>query len=500
MCQQYWGDKMLKFFSVLCIFILFTLINIDIASACSCINQPSVYDSFRDTPIIFVGQVDSIKEEKVKIIRFGEKEEIRTGLTAYFTVKESLKGISESKVEVITGGGGGDCGFHFEKGETYIVFAWPNKTGDRDDSKRISSTHIGGSGVKISSNTLSTSICSRTRPLSYGETDLELIHALLNGNPDRRIYGKVFESSEEFCQQGTCFPKNRDVIKEVTITAISSESSYETKTNEKGLFQFVNMVPGEYKIRVKFPTDYAMFYDFDRPEQTILVKHTSFSYETYFNLGIDNRISGRVFNGQVPVGKQVEVTLIRVGQANKDIAEIPKLHEYTDEQGYYAFSKIPAGQYLLGICIADVPTNNTPYKKIYYPKSDSPSLAQVINLEKGQKITDLNFYMSERLSTFKISGVVKNKKGKLISGAEVNLYDLEDPSSPVWGVDVKTDAHGRFSITAFKGRNYQLHAYKDKDYLVGTGMQSNPQNVNDKKLKGVTLILNKPGIFLEQLK
>src|SRR6266513_163814 len=102
--------------------VLFCLV--DSAAACTCVQMPSPCTSFKGTPIVFVGLVTSIKEDRVDIMRFGQKENIRTGLLAHFTIEESLKGINQKTVDVATGGGGGDCGYPFKGGERYLVYAY----------------------------------------------------------------------------------------------------------------------------------------------------------------------------------------------------------------------------------------------------------------------------------------------------------------------------------------------------------------------------------------
>ena len=65
-----------------------------------------------------------------------------------FEIVEAWKGISSSKVSILTGRGGGDCGYPFGVGGTYLVYA-------------------GGAEY------LAASICSRTRDLGSAGEDLE---------------------------------------------------------------------------------------------------------------------------------------------------------------------------------------------------------------------------------------------------------------------------------------------------------------------------------------
>jgi hypothetical protein len=176
-----------------CILVILILPRLlETASACTCANQGSPCAAFGATPMVFVGHVVSIKKDKAEINRFGVKEVIRTGLVAHMVVEETLKGITQKEVDVVTGGGGGDCGYHFIDGERYLVYAYPNRRGDGEDANRLSSAHFGGSGVKITPGSITTSICTRTSLLKDAQDDLGLIRALLNKKPETLNKSGVF--------------------------------------------------------------------------------------------------------------------------------------------------------------------------------------------------------------------------------------------------------------------------------------------------------------------
>ena len=90
-------------------------------------------------------------------------------LLVRFRVQERFRGATDNIVEVSTGRGGGDCGYPFQVGEAYLVYAF--KAGD--------------------SGTVRTGICSRTRPLEKASDDLEFLRALPNQPPGATIFGKV---------------------------------------------------------------------------------------------------------------------------------------------------------------------------------------------------------------------------------------------------------------------------------------------------------------------
>ena len=70
------------------------------------------------------------------------------GKTVRFDAERAWKGVTESAVTVTTGNGGGDCGYGFEQGKEYLVYAY----GDKES--------------------LDTGICTRTQPIIDAYVDL----------------------------------------------------------------------------------------------------------------------------------------------------------------------------------------------------------------------------------------------------------------------------------------------------------------------------------------
>src|SRR5215203_2947258 len=113
---------MKTFFLWSIIFTIVLLFGVENIEACTCSGNSTPILEYETTPIVFIGKVKSIAEDKVKIDRFGTQAEIRTGLAAYLDIVEPFKGTKSKEATILTGGGGGDCGYHFRVGETYFVF------------------------------------------------------------------------------------------------------------------------------------------------------------------------------------------------------------------------------------------------------------------------------------------------------------------------------------------------------------------------------------------
>ena len=118
------------------------------ALACTCAQPVSVQEGLKQAEAVFVGLV--------------ERFELRdSGRVATFRVRRVWKGPKTQRIQVATGGGDGDCGYHFIAGVEYLVFA------HRD-----------------ASDTLRTSICTRTKQAS-GEA-VDDLKALGSGTPVTR--------------------------------------------------------------------------------------------------------------------------------------------------------------------------------------------------------------------------------------------------------------------------------------------------------------------------
>lgn len=126
------------------------------ATACTCdLPSPkrplkqSVNLARKDSRAIFSGRVLRIDE---------------AGYTLRVTIKvnKSWKGVLPTEVVLLTGLGRGDCGYPFEVGQNYLVYAY----GPDVD-------HLG------------TNICQRTAPLSAGGKDLKILGRRVRRNVAR---------------------------------------------------------------------------------------------------------------------------------------------------------------------------------------------------------------------------------------------------------------------------------------------------------------------------
>lgn len=155
--------------------------------ACSCIGKETVEKARKNSDLVVVGTV--VMYAKVKIwtdTSYARSQFARTNHeTSYeefkwqssefghfmmeFTVvvKEKFKGaVKNDTVKVWTGFGGGDCGFQFQIGSDYVIYA------RSESSIKYSQPKLGRSKRDLK-GIYRTTICDRTRSVEFAEEDLQ---------------------------------------------------------------------------------------------------------------------------------------------------------------------------------------------------------------------------------------------------------------------------------------------------------------------------------------
>src|SRR3989338_25386 len=122
------------------------------AVACSCIMPGTVAEEVERADAVFTGTVIAVDTPIYGAYVFPDVE-------VTFTVQKYWKGVFSEPLVIHTGQGGGDCGFDFEEGESYLVYA---SYLDQLDPYAY---------LDQGRNLLHANICSRTAVLSDAEED-----------------------------------------------------------------------------------------------------------------------------------------------------------------------------------------------------------------------------------------------------------------------------------------------------------------------------------------
>jgi len=192
--------------------------------ACDCAYPGAPCKAFTRTPYIFSGKVTKISSISIKM---SSGDEYQDRLIT-FAVERSYRGLEGKKVaEVVTGSGGGDCGYDFRAGESYLVYALPHPATGK----------------------LYAGICSRTRLLSEAGDDLEYFARKDDPAHAAGIEGWIHELSRG---RDNITTEVSGPLKGARVRISSKSGRWTVITGPDGRFQLWGLPPGTYRVTPQF--------------------------------------------------------------------------------------------------------------------------------------------------------------------------------------------------------------------------------------------------------
>lgn len=198
------------------------------APRCTCMSpKRPACEVWWQTAAIFVGRVTDIESVTEEM---DDGQEQRSKIVT-LRVQERLQGLDrEREVEVRTGAGGGDCGFDFQRNETYLVYANRSARTGR----------------------METGICSRTALVDEAEADLAYLRSRDEADEVISLYGMVYrerqsvpfgESIDEPLDPGGPLP-------DVEVELEGDGIAWTTRSDSEGWYEFDGVPSGRYTIRL----------------------------------------------------------------------------------------------------------------------------------------------------------------------------------------------------------------------------------------------------------
>jgi hypothetical protein len=424
--------------------IALTLIAIGIACAgfavraCTCAAQSSPYQEYQESRAVFLGEVTGSKDIAVAQ-QVGDKTLRGTARVFQFSVSESLKGLKTTQVEISAGWIDSTCYQGFTIGESYLVYAY----GDSEKNLAFSS-------------------CGRTNNLSSAADDLHYIRDLMRGVPEPRVYGSVMRLDAS--PSGSTATPRVSPTEGIKILIEGKGKNFEAVTDKQGLFSLARLPDGKYKAHPLLPKKYRTY--FPAEEEFILgsqeevssprVQRGSTAYAR-FHIGWNNELSGRVLDseGNAVVRAKVAVLLAR------DPAPLIVLgdHYAHRPEGKFEFYGLNPARYLLAVDIRAPFADPGRPTRFYYPGAAALDQASAIMIGESETIEDRDFRLPPGYLVRQIEGVLVWPNGVPVSGGWVFIAAAKDSADEDkqydWG---RTDELGRFSLQAFVGVEYWVHA------------------------------------------
>ncbi len=412
------------------------------AGACSCVGS-----AVGSHPCVALWQADAVfagRAAAVEVLGGPEPEGdyACSSRRVSFEVAEGFRGAETGDVvEIVTGMGGGDCGYDFELGKSYVVYA-----------------HRGDAGV------LYAGICGRTRTLSEAEEDLRYGRRIAAGEQPSLVYGialhRTRRSADEYGEQTP--------IAGSTIRVQGPDRrSIESTTDGEGRFQ-VELPGGGDETSAADWSAVAPEPAAPIPpaaEQAFSVADGSCAA---VEIGVDDlaRITGTLIDatGQPPDWHWLELVEAaayrspeggRTGHRAGEPAAVGEPSAYdearVDDHGSFTFVQIYPGEYLLVVNRSQFPS---PYPRIFYPGTTDLAQALPVAVAAGEVVDVGTFNLPSPRRQVEIRGTIRHANGEAAAGVELQAdHDVSGDS-----YSTSSDEQGRFTFTVYEGFEFRVWA------------------------------------------
>jgi hypothetical protein len=345
----------------------------------------------------------------------------------HFHIDEKFAGADAPEIDIFSGGDDGDCGYHFTKGEQYVVYTNPGADG------RLYAT-----------------ICNGTRPVADALALIPQLRAMRDGTRVASVFGVLRRSDPPFLSP----PDDPD--DPVALTSLKLRSSldrFQSNTDQNGVYSFYDVHEGEYAFTADLPKGTEL------TQKTLIGALPPFKipdgacYEYNVNALPTGHIRGTVFG---PDGKPLSVAsleLFRLGSYN-DLK--PGYWGFQGMKGAFDFDHVGPGEYVLVYNRTNRKDPNSPFPRMFYPGVTDLDDAQTIVLKDGQQLQKVNLKVSGGYATRPLRVRLRWTGPAPAGNVTVSAHadHGENPAADRIG-------EGVYVFPLFDGTNYTISAWDD---------------------------------------
>jgi hypothetical protein len=458
--------KFRRFLISLSIVTTLLALSISDVKACTCGFVGPPCEEYWQSQAVFAGKV--IKKSTFYVEEGeGDSRYKYQQVLVRFSIEQVFKGVAGDEVEIVTGLSGGDCGYHFKDGESYVVYAIRS---GRDKSRLYSG------------------ICNRIKLVAEADEDFAYFRAIPESGIGGLVYGRVKKLTGPLSFETRYKETYLDNIK---VTIEGNGRKFETTTNKDGYYQVSGLTPGQYNVNAGISDSQNSF-----SQATVDIVDRGCAARDFY-LYVNGQIGGRVFNENDNPLPNIRVDIISA----KDAQELSPKGKWghTDKDGRYKIDGLPPGDYYLGVGLVGAKSNLCPYPRILMPDFGDAKKPKVVSLDEGQKIEDQNISLPSFTPDLEFEVEVVWPDGSPVEAAGVAVHS----DGSIAQVEVQKDPNGRkghFLVKAFKACSYLVTGFTyGHPGEPGGGTQWHEETKIDSSAnftKPIRLTLSKPGFCI----
>ena len=410
--------------------------------ACTCSKAPAgVCPGLQSDDVVFTGTVMDIENVAPAAAVDAQSTDSASAATAapvsdaipitryHFKINEKFAGPNTAEIDVFSGGDDGDCGYHFHKGDQYIVFTQLETEG------RLFAT-----------------ICSGTRPAADGRALIPQLRAMRNHQQIASVFGVLRRSDPPLLAPAD---DPDDPLPHIKLKLRSKYDRFATSTGPDGVYSFYDVHSGEYHFSASLPARMEL------SERTLPGALPPFKIPNgaCYEYNVDALPLGKIRGAVLgPDGKPLKVASVELYRAEKYKDTEPGLWGFQGTKGEFEFDHVGPGDYILIFNRTDRKDPNSPFPRAFYPGVANQSETSVITLKDGEQLLKANIQLNDGYPTRKIRVQLKWKDGRP-PGEVTIMAKAEQGENPA----AQRIGEATYDFTLLQSFHYTISAWEDLD-------------------------------------
>jgi hypothetical protein len=203
-----------------------SIIAVAASLGCTCAGGGKYGCAVPAADVVVLARVVSIEQKPRMPVNPDPQTRVWGGVTVTLKILERFRGPSSDPLVVRTESSSTACGYAFQAGKEYIVFAEASQGG------------------------LLVSYCSATQPAKAAASRIRQLRAVRDGTALPSLFGSVLTHPVE---QGEDRDEYVQPVPNLTVVAQSGGQEYRASTAQDGVYEFHHIPRGEYFVQVEAP-------------------------------------------------------------------------------------------------------------------------------------------------------------------------------------------------------------------------------------------------------